>query len=99
LGNSAGDTDSIISAVVVAYCESTFRDVPTILMVFIPLEELKMQQLENKYLLETLARIENLNNLMAIDRLPPQQESSTTPTLTLVDQNPLKLSNVYWKVT
>eukprot|EP00980_Cylindrotheca_fusiformis_P030957 scaffold25678_cov137-Cylindrotheca_fusiformis.AAC.5 len=97
LGNPAGDADSIVSAIALAYIDSTFQSQqPTkrvTPIVSIRHEDLKTQRPETKYLLQ-LAKID-LDDLFAVDNpdLPPKTS------VTLVDHNCLTLNKPEWTVT
>ena len=102
LGNPAGDADSIISAIALAYIDTMFSDqdflatstTTTIPIVSIPHESLTTQRPETKCLLKQLAKVD-LNDLIAID-------SSNIPThasVSLVDHNSLTISDKpNWRV-
>jgi exopolyphosphatase len=98
VGNPAGDADSIISAIAVAYIDSTLRRTPTFPIVSIPHDDLKTQRPETNYLLQ-LAGIRNVDDLMAVDH--PQLP--TRASVTLVDHNQLVVldnrKNKDWEVT
>lgn len=95
LGNPAGDADSIISALALAYIDSTLDKKPTVPIVSIPHEDLKTQRPETKYLLQ-LAGI-NLDDLIAIDHKSLPKKASVV----LVDHNQLTLEDRAgdWTVT
>jgi len=88
LGNPAGDADSIISAICLAYVDSKIGnkgEQPSIPIVSIPWEDLKSLRPESTFLLTNCAGIDDhLEDLIAIDQtdfLPSRA------TLTLVDHN------------
>ncbi len=93
LGNPAGDADSIISAIGIAYLDTTLRQRPTVPVVSIPLEELKSLRPETKYLL-ALAGISDLDHSIVTveDDLPNEA------CVTLVDHNQLVAKFKKWKV-
>ena len=94
LGNPAGDADSIVSAIALAYIDSTQTNNPTIPIVSIPHEDLKTQRPETKYLLQ-LAGID-LDDLIAVDHSSLPNQASVL----LVDHNQLTLNDKSeWKVT
>jgi exopolyphosphatase len=80
LGNPAGDADSIISAICLAYIESMYDNPTTtnrsssssspkiIPVVSIPIQDLKTQRPETMFLLESCANID-IDDLVAIDQL------------------------------
>jgi exopolyphosphatase len=96
LGNPAGDADSIVSAIALAYMDSAFGDEKTKMapIVSISHEVLKTQRPETKRLLQ-LANID-LDDLMAMDY--PDLPSKIS--VSLVDHNFLKWNNKPdWTVT
>ena len=100
LGNPAGDADSIISAIALAYIDSVpAQSSPkTVLpIISIPHDDLKRQRPETKYLLE-LAGID-MDDLVAIDSPSLPCKASAT----LVDHNRLTFqhpdSKCQWEVT
>lgn len=84
LGNPAGDADSLISAIATAYVDSILGSETSLPLLSIPLEDLKTQRPETKYLLQT-AGISDWKDLVAVDdesgRIPDQVSA------TLVDHN------------
>jgi exopolyphosphatase len=104
LGNPAGDADSIISAICLAYIESMMMKPTTksslkhVPIVSIPSDNLKTQRPETSFLLKDCANID-LDDLIAVDQLAtsfPELVDSNAPvsSVTLVDHNRHLYSNI-----
>lgn len=94
LGNPAGDADSIVSAIALAYIESTSSDNKKMHPILsIPHEDLKTQRPETKYLLQ-LAEID-LDDLTAVDHVDLPSKTFVS----LVDHNVFTLKKPNWTVT
>jgi len=110
LGNQAGDADSIISAITLAYVESLRTTEEenerhqqfTVPIVSIPADYLKFLRPETVFLLKDCAGMNNLqndvNDLIAIDQIELLPKKAT---LTLVDHNnhQYQHDNNQWTVT
>lgn len=90
LGNPAGDADSIVSAIGMAYVDTVLLEKPTLPIVSIPLDDLITQRPETKYLFQLagIVDVEDYNRLLVgidapLDRFPLQAS------VTLVDHNQL----------
>ena len=101
IGNPAGDADSIISSIGLAYVDTIVAagnqdeaKKMVIPIISISSDDLKTQRPETTYLLQKCASVE-LNDLITIDSLPPSIHATTPPpTVTLVDHNHLSTTAI-----
>jgi exopolyphosphatase len=97
LGNPAGDADSIISAIAVAYIDHhsnhhDYNDNTACLpIVSIPMQDLKSLRPETKYLLELAGITDIEEHLVAVDTMEDHFGVNQEMTVTLVDHNKLSL--------
>ena len=95
IGNEAGDADSIVSAITLAYIESTQEAMQSTPIVSIPKADLATQRPEVKLLLE-LAGISNATNDLHFVDDPLIVEDCLVARVTLVDHNALA-EQFQWK--
>ncbi len=99
IGNEAGDADSIISAITLAYVESSQEEIESTPIVSIPKADLTTQRPEVSLLMEMAGIVNASSNLIFVDD-PLIQHDAIDSKVTLVDHNILaeKFQGKNWTV-